>query len=102
MPQLTDFQRNELILQFAELVVGRMDKECLMQIAEDHITEYCEDLSDADLREEINNEQDGLYEELVDDVKNVTVLDSFETASGERVSLVDYGDLRPAGLPVEK
>ena len=102
MPQLTDFQRNELIRQYAELVVDRMDLECLMQIAEDHITDYCEDLSDVDLREEINNEQDGLYEELVDDVKNVTVLDSFETASGERVSLVDYGDLRPSGLPVEK
>ena len=75
MPQLTDFQRNELILQFAELVVGRMDKECLMQIAEDHITEYCDSLSDAELKEEIDNEDDGLFDELVDNVTNDTVLD---------------------------
>ena len=75
MTQLTDSQRNELILQYAELVVERMDLECLMQIAEDHITEYCEDLSDVDLREEINNEQDGLYEELVDSVSTVPLED---------------------------
>ncbi len=75
MPQLTNLQRDELISQYAELVVERMDLECLMQIAEDHITEYCEDLSDVDLREEINNEQDGLYEELADNVSTVPLED---------------------------
>lgn len=75
MPQLTDFQRNELIRQYAELVVDRMDLECLMQIAEDHITDYCEDLSDDALREEIMTEGDDLYDELVDSVTNVPLED---------------------------
>ena len=75
MPQLTNLQRDELIEQYAELVVDRMDLECLMQIAEDHITDYCDSLSDAELKEEIDNEEDGLYDELVDNVSNDTVLD---------------------------
>ena len=79
MPQLTNLQRDELIEQYAELVVDRMDLECLMQIAEDHITEYCDSLSDAELKEEIDNEEDGLYDELVDNVSNDTVLDINET-----------------------
>ena len=79
MPQLTNLQRDELIEQYAELVVDRMDLECLMQIAEDHITDYCDSLSDAELKEEIDNEEDGLYDELVDNVSNDTVLDINET-----------------------
>ena len=86
MPQLTDFQRNELISQYAELLVDRMDLECLMQIAEDHITDYCEDLSDAELQEEINNEDDGLYDELVDNVTNDTILDPSEYSWGKETS----------------
>ena len=82
MPQLTDFQRNELISQYAELLVDRMDLECLMQIAEDHITEYCEDLSDDALREEVNNEDDGLFDELVDNVTNDTIVDPKEYSWG--------------------
>ena len=72
MPQLTESQRDEVILQYAELVVERMDLECLMTIAEDHIIEYCDRLSDAGLREEIETEGDDLYDELVDNVTNVT------------------------------
>ena len=86
MPQLTNLQRNELIRQYAELVVERMDLECLMQIAEDHITEYCEDLSDDALREEVNNEDDGLFDELVDNVTNDTILDPSEYSWGKETS----------------
>ena len=75
MPQLTNLQRDELIEQYAELVVDRMDLECLMTLAEEHVTEYCDSLSDAELKEEIDNEEDGLYDELVDNVTNDTVLD---------------------------
>ncbi len=75
MPQLTNLQRDELIEQYAELVVDRMDLECLMTLAEEHVAEYCDSLSDAELKEEIDNEEDGLYDELVDNVTNDTVLD---------------------------
>jgi len=86
MPQLTNLQRDELISQYAGIVVERMDLECLMQIAEDHITDYCEDLSDAELQEEINNEDDGLYDELVDNVTNDTILDPSEYSWGKETS----------------
>ena len=86
MPQLTNLQRDELISQYAEIVVERMDLECLMQIAEDHITEYCEDLSDDALREEVNNEDDGLFDELVDNVTNDTILDPSEYSWGKETS----------------
>ena len=82
MPQLTNLQRDELISQYAEIAVERMDLECLMQIAEDHITEYCEDLSDDALREEVNNEDDGLFDELVDNVTNDTIVDPKEYSWG--------------------
>ena len=75
MPRLTDAQRDELVQQYAELCVDRMDLECLMTLAEEHVTEYCDSLSDAELKEEIDNEEDGLYDELVDNVTNDTVLD---------------------------
>ena len=72
MKELTSAQRNEIAEQFAELVVDRLDLECLMTMAEDHIIDYCGSLSDADLREEVNNEDDGLFDELVDSVTNGT------------------------------
>ena len=75
MPQLTNLQRDELIEQYAELVVDRMDLESLMTLAEEHVANYCDSLSDAELKEEIDNEEDGLYDELVDNVTNDTVLD---------------------------
>ena len=83
MTRLTDAQRDELISQFAELVVDRLDLECLMTMAEDHIIDYCGSLSDADLREEVNNEDDGLFDELVDNVSNVTLLDPTDDSWGK-------------------
>ncbi len=83
MPQLTDAQRSELISQYAEIVVDRMDLECLMTLAEDHIIDYCDSLSDAELKEEIVNEDDGLFDELVDNVTNDTILDPKEYSWGK-------------------
>ena len=68
MKELTNLQRDELIEQYAVLVVDRMDLECLMTLAEEHVAKYCDSLSDVDLKEEINNEEDGLFDELVDNV----------------------------------
>ncbi len=87
MIQLTNEQRDELISQYAEIVVDRMDLECLMTLAEDHITEYCDGLSDIELREEINNEGDGLFDELVDNVTTVT----YSLEPGETLSFPVHG-----------
>ena len=72
---LTTLQKNELIAQYVQLCVDSMDMECLLTIAEDHVTNYCEKLSDSELKAEIDNHDEGLFDELVDNVTNETVLD---------------------------
>jgi hypothetical protein len=50
-----------------------MDRECLLTIVTDHVTNYCDSLSDIELREEIDNHDDELFDELVDNVTNPNV-----------------------------
>ena len=73
--QLTSSQRDELIEQYVELVVDGMDTKDLMRYAIDGITEYIVTLTDSELKDEVGNFDDELYEELVDNVTNETVLD---------------------------
>ena len=75
MKNLNDAQTDELISQYVQLCVDSMDMECLLTIAEDHVTNYCEKLSDSELKAEIDNHDEGLFDELVDNVTNETVLD---------------------------
>ena len=73
---LTYAQKNELIQQYVELVVDNMDVKSMMQfITEELEIRYRNDYTDEELREEINNFDDELYDELVDNVTNETVLD---------------------------
>ena len=72
---LTSLQKNELIAQYVQLCVDSMDMECLLTIAEDHVTNYCEKLSDSELKAEIDNHDDELFDELVDNVTNETFID---------------------------
>ena len=74
--QLTSLQRDELIQQYVELVVDNMDTKYLVQYAIDGITEYVDKLTDSELKEEIDNHDEELYDELVDNVTNETVLDT--------------------------
>ena len=73
--QLTSLQKDELISQYVQLCVDSMDMECLLTIAEDHVTNYCEKLSDSELKQEIDNHDDELFDELVDNVTNETFID---------------------------
>ena len=66
--QLTSAQRDELIEQYVEIVVDSLDHQDLIQYATDNITDYVDSLSDSELKEEINNRDDELYDELVDNV----------------------------------
>ena len=68
MKNLNDAQKDELIAQYVQLCVDSMDMECLLTIAEDHVTNYCEKLSDSELKQEIDNHDAELYDELVDNV----------------------------------
>ena len=75
MKKLNDAQRDELISQYCELVVDGMDMDSLIQYAHEQLINYVDSLSDIELKEEIDNHDEELYDELVDNVKNETVLD---------------------------
>ena len=66
--ELNSRQRDELIEQYVELVVDNMDLKYLIQYAHDSMIEYIEKLSDIELKEEIDNHDEELYDELVDNV----------------------------------
>ena len=76
MKTLTSSQRDELISQYCELMVDSMDYKSLEQFVYDTMVEFCEKLTDSELKDEIilTNEEE-LYEELVDNVTNETFID---------------------------
>ena len=73
--ELTSDQRNEVAEQFAELVVDGMDYKSMEQYIFDNMMEYFGKLTAAELEEEVYNHDEELWEELVDNVTNETVLD---------------------------
>ena len=72
---LTNTQRDGVIEQFVELVVDGMDTKDLVRYVSEQLTEYYEDCSDIELKEFVDNYDEDLYDELVDNVTNETVID---------------------------
>ena len=66
--KLNDAQRDELISQYSELVVDSMDMDSLVQYAQEQIANYVDSLSDSELKEEVDNYDEDLFDELVDNV----------------------------------
>ena len=75
MMTLTNTQREGLIEQFVELVVDGMDTKDLVRYVSEQLTEYYDDCSDVELKEFVDNYDEDLYDELVDNVTNETVID---------------------------
>jgi len=74
--ELNPSQRSKLIEQYVELVVDNMDRKILEEFVTEQLQyNFRNDYTDVELREEINNFDDELYDELVDNVTNETVLD---------------------------
>ena len=69
---LTDAQRDELISQYSEIVVDNMDMQDLICYAQEQLVNYLDSLSDSELKEDIDNHDEDLYEELVDNVTTQT------------------------------
>jgi len=67
-PSLTSLQRSELIEQWVELVVDGMDMKTLVSIVTDNMMDYYEDCPDIELKEEIDNYDEDLYDELLENV----------------------------------
>ena len=71
---LTSTQKDELISQYSQIVVDSMDYKSLEQFVYDTMVEFCEKLTDSELKEEISLTNDEeLYDELVDNVTNPTI-----------------------------
>ena len=73
--ELNSTQRDELISQYCELVVDGMDYKSLEQYVYESMVDYVDKLSDSEIKEEVDNYDEELYDELVDNVTNETVLD---------------------------
>ena len=73
--QLTSSQRDKLIEQFVELQTDSMDLDTMVQWIQDILTNDYDKLTDSELQERVDCYDDGLFEELVDNVTNETVLD---------------------------
>ena len=65
---LSDEQRDELTEQYVELVVDNMDMDNLIIYAQEQLTAYYNEGSLDDLKEDIDNYDDELFDELVDNV----------------------------------
>ena len=68
MSELNSTQRDELISQYCEIVVDGMDYKSLEQYAHEQMTNYFDNLILSEIKEEIDNYDEDLYEELVDNV----------------------------------
>ena len=77
--RLNDAQFDSVAEQFAELVVDGMDMKTLVQYVYDDLIDYYEKCDQDELREQIDNYDPELWEELVDNVQDVTVLDTNNT-----------------------
>ena len=77
---LTSEQYNQLVEQYVELVVDSMDTKTMMEWITDQLSyNLRNDYTDEELKEEVNNFDEDLYDELVDNVTNETVLDTNNT-----------------------
>ena len=68
--------RDTIIEQFTEIVVDGMDMKTLIQYVYDDLMEYYEDCSDTELKEQIDNYDEDLYDELVDNATYIAEKDA--------------------------
>ena len=80
MTELNSNQKDELIAQYVDLLVDSMSMKDLISYVSEDLTNFCDKLTDSELKEEISlTLDDEVYDELVDNVTNETVLDTNKT-----------------------
>ena len=68
---LTSEQKDELIEQYVNLLIDSMSMKDLISYVSEDLTNFCEKLTDSELKEEISlTMDDEIYEELVDNITN--------------------------------
>ena len=71
--ELSSLQRDKLIEQFVELQTDSMDLDTMVEWIQDILTNDYDKLTDSELKERVECfDDDGLYEELVDNVTSQT------------------------------
>ena len=65
---LNDAQHDAVAEQFAELVVDGMDMKTLVQYVYDDLIDYYEKLDEHELKEQIDEYDEDLFDELLDNV----------------------------------
>ena len=76
MTQLNSSQKDELIEQYVDLLVDSMSMKDLISYVSEDLTNFCEKLTDSELKDEISlTLDDETYDELVDNVTSeITVV----------------------------
>ena len=75
MKNLNNDQFGELVQQFVELQVDNMDTKTMMEWITDELIFQYGKLTNEELKERVDTFDEGLFDELVDNVTNETVLD---------------------------
>ena len=73
--ELTDQQKYNIIEQYVEIRVDSMDMQDLIDHVTQDLTDWYLDFTLDELKDTISDNDEGLFEELVDNVTNETVLD---------------------------
>ena len=69
MKKLNSQQKDELIEQYVDLLVDSMSMKDLISYVSEDLTNFCEKLTDSELKDEISlTLDDEMYDELVDNV----------------------------------
>jgi len=76
---LNNDQQDKLVEQFVELQVDNMDTKTMMEWITDELIFQYGKLTKEELKERVDTFDEGLFEELVDNVTNETVLDTNNT-----------------------
>ena len=76
MTKINPAQHDSIAEQFAELVVDGMDMKTLVQYVYDDLIDYYEKLDEHELKEQIDEYDEDLFDELLDNVKDVEVYDA--------------------------
>ena len=76
IPNLNSSQKDELIEDYVNIIVDSMSMDDLVSYVSEDLVNFCEKLTDSELKEEISlTLDDEVYEELVENITNPTVLD---------------------------
>ena len=74
--KLNDQQIYDIIEQYVEVKVDRMDTQELVEHVTQDLTDWYSDFTLDELKDTIELHDEGLFDELVDNVTNETVLDT--------------------------